>query len=68
MKLALFNLSSYRLLSIFLLYDVFAVFDEVSAHTTLSKTLIVDILGVWILVSVVKNLGLLHIHLLPFLS
>ena len=38
-----------------------------ATYTTLFETLVANTLGVWILVSVARNLGLSHIHLLPFL-
>lgn len=41
---------------------------EVSTYTTLSQTMVEDILNVWILVSVARNHNLLHIHLLLFSS
>ena len=47
------------------LYQVSSFF-EVSTYTTLSKTVVVDILDIWILGSVAGNRNLPHIHLLPF--
>ena len=40
-------------------------FFEVSSCITLSKTLVVNTLDVWILDSVAENLNLPRIHLLP---
>ena len=44
------------------------IFYEKSTHTTLSKTIVVDTLDVWILDSAERNLDLFHIRLLLFVS
>ncbi len=43
----------------------YSSFFEVSACTTLSPTVVGDILNVWILVSVASNRNRSHVHLLP---
>lgn len=48
------------------MHQVSSFFEE-STYTTLTPTLIEDILDVWILDSVERNRNLFHIHLLPFL-
>ena len=50
------------------MYQVSSFFIEVSTYTTLSETLIADILDVWILGSVAGNRNLPRIHLLPHLD